>query len=202
MTEGRPKGAVAGPLLLEGMITPPFPKWRVLMKLTWDRASPEVVIETTYEETGEVQHRTFPIPAGKDPDLVLRKELMAETQRWVGVFPDAKLSYFDVRIARKIIQKGAAPSVAKTQYARSYAGDRRPLDVATANVKARVERAMVAQPTSPERFAQVAGVAPVHVARLLSGRRIPLAELWAIDKAARAQRADLTPLPGAAKPLR
>jgi hypothetical protein len=199
MTEGRPKGAVAGPLVLEGMITPPFPKWRVLMKLTWDRTSPEVVIETTYEETGEAHHKTFPIPAGKDPDLVLRKELMAETQRWIGVYPDAKLNYFDVRIARKIIQKGAAPSIAKTQYTRSYAGDRRPLDVATAKVKERVQRAMVAQPASPERFAQVAGVAPEHVVRLLSGRRIPLAELWAIDKAARAQGAELTPLPGAVR---
>jgi len=169
------------------------------MKLSWSRATPKAALEVTYEETAEVQHRAVAIPAGKDPENILRKELMNETALWVPVFPDAKLAWFDVRAARRIIQKGAAPSIAKTQYTRSYGGDRRPLDVATAKVKSRVERAMVAQPASPERFAQAAGVPGSSVVRLLAGRRIPLADLWAIDKTAREQGAELTPLPGLAK---
>jgi hypothetical protein len=196
MTDARPKGAVGGPLVVEGTITPPLPPWRVLMKLSWDRVSEEAQLETLYEETGETLHRNVAVPSGRDPGLILRKELVAEAQRWVGVYPDARLEYFDIRLERRIVQKGATPSVQKTMYGKTFR-DRRPLDCATAKVRAHVERALAAQHLGAGALAELARVLPARVTRLLSGGRVALADLWAIDRAARALGGEFTPIPSA-----
>ncbi|MBI5532538.1 MAG: hypothetical protein HY898_07475 [Deltaproteobacteria bacterium] len=195
MTDARPKGAVEGPLVMEGTIVPPFPMWRIVMTLSWDRLSPSADLEVFYEETDERQPRALVVAPAKDPTLPLRKALFAEAELWVRVYPNAKLEFFDIRISRKIVQKGNVPGVLRTLYTKTYSKERRPLDVATAKVKAHVESIMSRQRLAANSLAEEAHVPPARVVRLLSGGRVPLADLWAIDKAARSLGGDFTPIP-------
>jgi hypothetical protein len=165
------------------------------MKLTWDRVSATAELQTLYEETGERHCRPVAIAAGRDPSFILRRELLEEARQWVAVFPNAKLEFFDLRIARKIVQRGVVPSTLKAMYVRTYASGPRPLEQAAAKVRARVNGAMAHAKVGAGSVADLAGVPASRIARLLSGARLPLQELWSIDRAARHLGGDFTPAP-------